>query len=323
MYTWLIVFFSLSTIIVPNHLTEACLKCSKHTYRPYSKRLKHLARLPGSRKLNDLALIGTHSSFSYRTTSEKSKTQDLNIEQQLQYGIRVLDIEVKPKCNLFELYVNNISDKIYFHDVFIPIHNFLNDNPGEFIIIHINQVPDSIINNSNPVYPNCKIIDFHIKNIYGGWYLTKNWTLEDHIENHRGKILLATSDESFSNCAFNIKKHCHVQSDQVIRRYKKSPNFFHKWDFIASSIEYSKLKSDHRCYLNDISFNNHQQSPRSFAIDGGYKLQSECAQPINKLMTEKFINPHRALIIIFADFVTQELIDLINSSNFLQSPWLD
>ncbi|CAG5096147.1 Protein of unknown function [Cotesia congregata] len=41
------------------------------------------------------------------------------------------------------------------------------------------------------------------------WNLKKNWTLKNYIENHGDKILLTTSNESYSGCAFNINRHCH------------------------------------------------------------------------------------------------------------------
>ncbi|CAG5096149.1 Protein of unknown function [Cotesia congregata] len=314
MYKWLIVFFSLSTVIVSNYLTEACFGCSKHTYKLYSKHIRNIARLSDLRKLNDLALIGTHVSFSYRTTLEEIKSQELNIHQQLMSGIRVFDIPVRPNGNSFELCMSYISLNIDLHRALIPMYKFLYNYPREFIIMNIYQDPDSIMSYNEQFYTNCEIIDYYIKHTYGGRFLTTNWTLEDHIKDHRGKILVATSDESFSGCAFNINQHCLVQKDEMVHKHKKPPHIFNKWDSISNLIKDSQ-RHFFKCYVNDISFSNGIHTRRAIAKDGGYDFRSQCPRPMNEIMAEKFINPHRGLLLIFVDFVTQNLIDVVHNSN--------
>lgn len=308
---FLIVFCSM---IVYNPV-QTC-GCAKFTYKPYMESNKYLARLPDSKKLNNLAFIGTHLSLSYNAEDEKLRTQELNIEQQLKYGIRVLDISVRPsKSKYFKIIASHTYLNLKLHNILFVTDKFLDDNPGEFIIMFIQSehtaVPNATINN-------CKIIDNYIDDVWGGWRLVKNWDLNDPIGMYRNRILLASADPSFFECAFNINTRCAIDNQVNQRVDSHIYNIHHIQAFILQSVLNSLITSRH-CNIIDISVSDNDR--RDIVKDGGYKIGNTCVRPVNHLMTEMFQFSKRALTIVLADYVTQELIDKINDKNFRNSSW--
>ncbi|XP_008543823.1 uncharacterized protein LOC103568655 [Microplitis demolitor] len=293
--------------------------CKKFIYKPYLERIKYLVRLPNHKKINELALIGTHSSFSYDVNDEKSKTQDMNIQQQLKYGVRVFDIGIRSKSNSFEIYSNDVATNINFEDALLYIDNFLDNNPGEFIILFIRQV---YLLRYEITQQNCHILNFYKRNFVSGRRLVKNWQLTDTIGQHRGKILLASLDYSFYDCTLILRRKCLLQNDDVIYENKKLlHNLTAKWISVYKTIQAS-YSENYECYINDISFWDGINSPRIIARDGDYKEdKNRCPIPLNYMMAQFFENPHFKLTIVMADFPPQELIDKVNDGNFPNSSW--
>ncbi|XP_057335145.1 uncharacterized protein LOC130673949 [Microplitis mediator] len=293
--------------------------CKKFWYKTYLERVKYLVRLPNHKKINDLALIGTHSSLSYDVNDERSKTQDMNIQQQLKYGVRVFDIGIRSESNLFEIYSNDVPTNIKFWDALFDFNHFLDNNPGEFIILFIRQV---YLLQYEITQQNCDILNFYKENFVGGKRLVKNWQLSDTIGQHRGKILLASLDYSFYDCTLILRGECLLQDDHVIyERTKVRRNLTAKWNSVYKTIQASYFES-YKCYINDISYWDGINSRRVIARDGNYEDDNRgCPMPLNYMMAQHFENPHSGLIIVMADYPPQELIDKVNDSNFPNSSW--
>ncbi|XP_057342258.1 1-phosphatidylinositol phosphodiesterase-like [Microplitis mediator] len=299
-------------------MCNSSLKCKEFIYRPYIERIKYLVRLPDHKKLCELALIGTHLSLSYNADIIEFRTQNLNLAQQLKYGVRVFDISVRFRSNLIESYSYYAKTNIGFHDFLLGAEEFLDDNPGEFIILLIRQVfPPEF----DGIRSDCDIINFYIRHVVGGRRTVTKWRLEDTIGQHRGKILLSSFDDSFSGCAFDIRNNCKLQSDITLKTKRNNYNVQDKWHDIFTLIKDSRF-DNYKCFLNEIHFNDGSFNHFSIAKEGGNFNSSLCvSHPINQMMENYFENPHRALIIVVADFVTQELIDKINDSNFPDPSW--
>ncbi|XP_008546330.1 uncharacterized protein LOC103570394 [Microplitis demolitor] len=318
---WYLICSFIFYFIISSNLVKSChTQCPKYSYEPYLERIKYLVRLPDHKKLNQLALVGTHSSLSYSINDEQSlvKTQNLNIQQQLKYGVRVLDIGIHPQSNLFEIYTENVDTSFKLSELLLQVDNFLDDNPGEFIIMFIRQVFISTleVNKSN-----CDILNYYIETSVGGKRMVKNWGLNDTIGQHRGKILLASLDYSFDDCTLILNRDCQIQNDNAI--HKKMKNSFtveKKWTEIFQNIQRSYNKS-YKCYINDLSYWDGVNTRKDIATDGGYYHNNGCPVPLNFIMADNFQKPHRALIIVIADFPPQKLIDGINDSNFHDSSW--
>lgn len=109
---------------------------------------KWMSKIPDQTKLCNLNIPGTHNSGTAKTTAFTSlaaSCQSDSIPEQLQKGIRCLDIKLNS-----DLLVNNAGvscykntfDKLYFSDVLNYVSSFLEENPSETVIIQIKQEGD-------------------------------------------------------------------------------------------------------------------------------------------------------------------------------------
>ncbi|ORX53032.1 PLC-like phosphodiesterase, partial [Piromyces finnis] len=127
--------------------------------------------------------------------SEVAQTQNLNITEQLQHGIRYLDIRLETNKNM-ELYLSHGSldcynkvtgGKYYLSEVFDEIINFLNKHNTETVIVHlkneniyndnystnveiVKRIVDLTINNTN-------VVPFNKDKKYKDYYYNESKTL--------------------------------------------------------------------------------------------------------------------------------------------------
>ncbi|SCZ51531.1 MULTISPECIES: phosphatidylinositol-specific phospholipase C [Photorhabdus] len=116
-----------------------------------------------NRLLSHITIPGTHESCAHRNISGLAKCQDLSVSDQLQLGIRYLDIRCHAETNnrgfvidgykdrwIFEMHHGIINEYIVFDKVVIDCQNFLKANPSETILMSIKQEqstePDELFN---------------------------------------------------------------------------------------------------------------------------------------------------------------------------------
>lgn len=298
-------------LVLQNSISSGncCAKtCHKFTYRPYIERTKYLVRLPNSLQLAKLSLIGSKSSLSSILPDEQ-RSQDLTLKQQLKYGVRVFDVEVSTDDSLAKFIITSSSLEINldFDDLLEEFDGFLDDNPGELVILFLRSFDAD---------NNCEVMSRYYNFRKAGRRLVDNWKLKDTLGTHRGGILLATLDPSFGKCAVDLNK-CEVQSDSTV---DNEGNLKIKWRNIHRFMVKSQ-RVDKQCFINDISFRDKENSRRTVARDAGYYSDGNCRRPINDILAYEFKRPRKGLAILFADFLTQELIDKINDANFPNSNW--
>ncbi|CAD6222229.1 GSCOCG00000840001-RA-CDS [Cotesia congregata] len=277
------------------------------------EKTKLLGKLPETKKLHSLALVGTHLSASYTTQDETLRTQDLTILQQLKYGVRGFDISVCPQSTHFELYPYPVMKGYNFYNILFEINKFLDENPGEFVIMLIKQ--SDYCDYLGSIKSNCEIIEEYIFNVWGGWRMVTSWRLDDIIGIYRNRILLA--NPSFAECSLDINSHCLTHKLQTSMGRKLHQIFF-LTSIIVRKIKIAnrKCNENFRCSIRDTTFLNQYLNRQTLARDGGFSSGDECGEPINLLMTNNFENLNCGLIIVIADFGTQDLIDKINDGNF-------
>jgi 1-phosphatidylinositol phosphodiesterase len=98
---------------------------------------KHwLQSVPGERRVSDLSVPGTHDSVA-RHWGDLAETQTLSILDQLNGGIRALDIRLKCRSGKLVGFHGDFDQSITFDDVLNQMANFLYANPGEAIFARI------------------------------------------------------------------------------------------------------------------------------------------------------------------------------------------
>lgn len=117
-----------------------------------AKNPQWMLTISGAKKLTELSLPGTHDSGTYPGIGGPlAQTQTMNIGEQLESGIRYLDIRVKyvdpatligcagisTRCQVM-VFHGGVQMNLYFErDVLRPTVSFLKNNPSEIVIMRI------------------------------------------------------------------------------------------------------------------------------------------------------------------------------------------
>ncbi|MGI2028859.1 phosphatidylinositol-specific phospholipase C domain-containing protein [Endozoicomonas acroporae] len=98
-----------------------------------------MAAVDGSKLLSQLSVVGTHNSMSLYG-GDIAQTQSMSLIDQLNSGVRALDIRVKYDDGNMAIYHGIFFQYAYLgNNVFSVVSNFLAQNPTETIIMHIQQ----------------------------------------------------------------------------------------------------------------------------------------------------------------------------------------
>ncbi|CAG5092630.1 Similar to 1-phosphatidylinositol phosphodiesterase (Bacillus cereus) [Cotesia congregata] len=256
----------------------------------------HLSNLPDSRRLNTVALLGTHDSATYSVKGRLTQTQVMTITEQLEFGVRVFDMRVRRKNNEFAMYHDFVFLNQMFEDILIEIKIFLKAHPRELVILLMQEEYEA----ENSTLNVCRILEKYVQKKKR---FVRHWSLSDTIEEHRGKILFDQNQHSFSRCIVYLP--CAIQNFWQMTYLDA---YTDKWKMILKNFQDIMFDPyrDTQCYINFLSGH------------GGF-LESpfDIAKFMNPRMTDYFRNPRNTLYIIMADFPTTELATKIIGSNQL------
>lgn len=104
-----------------------------------------LTALPDSRRLSELSLPGTHDTMAFYG-GDIAQTQTMPLTTQLQAGVRVLDIRLRHYYNSLLLHHGPIYQYANFDDVLATASQFLRENPGETVLMRVQQEYDPVGN---------------------------------------------------------------------------------------------------------------------------------------------------------------------------------
>lgn len=287
--------------------------CPRYHYKKHQPRAIFLSKLPDSHQLNNTALVGTVSSLAIVQNGQWNlgQTQELSLGDQMKYGIRLIEISVRASPSSDDLFLYSRSGylKTTFNYVLEEINRFLTTNPGEFIILYIHEEIDYYSTSKN----NCRLID-QFNSSSAGQRLTSNWKLNNTIGLLRGKILLATSSTTFNQCAVNLYKYCEIQETKVSNYISFSPQQA-KW-YAVQKLQTESFSLKRICFVNYVIDHDDVFGPL-YAKESFPNRENKCEEPLNYRMAKFFQNPHRAFMIIMAADITQELIDRVIITNFV------
>ena len=96
-----------------------------------------LGKLPDSRKFSNLSLPGTHDTISLRGPTDYGKTQTLDLNKQINAGIRAFDVRVRCVENRLEGYHGDYSQYITFDTILYTMWQFLDAHPREAFFVRV------------------------------------------------------------------------------------------------------------------------------------------------------------------------------------------
>lgn len=210
-----------------------------------------MKNLPDDLLISEINLAGTHNSPTKNIHfSHFSKCQKLNIHNQLNIGVRLLDLRLKfDGQNLFLSHAifkckknNAKSQDLLFSDIYHTCKTFLTDNPTETVLMSIKREAKK---SSEETFD--FLYDGFLKN--NPLFYTENRV--PTLSEVRGKIVLLNrcgadiENEAYTdlNCGINLtgwihqgkKNHetCEIQKAFIPKRTGKSDEYFYLQDYYA------------------------------------------------------------------------------------------
>ncbi|KKF95520.1 1-phosphatidylinositol phosphodiesterase [Ceratocystis platani] len=86
-----------------------------------------------------MTIPGTHNSMTYKFEDGLMRAQNVPLDLQLTGGIRYIDVTCKDEDNELMVYHGHVNTRHSFRNVLRAIIDFLEDHPGETIILRIQQ----------------------------------------------------------------------------------------------------------------------------------------------------------------------------------------
>lgn len=271
-----------------------------------------MTALPDNTSIAALSIPGTHDSGAHQEPiSGTAKCQNLSIADQLNAGIRFLDIRCRHIGNAFAIHHGSIYQNMNFDDVLGACKSFLAANPGETIVMSVKEEYDP----SNNTRTFEQTFDTYVTNYAGLWSTTATIP---NLGQVRGKIVLlrrfsATSTPKgidatnwADNTTFSINNsnaNLRVQDNYVV------PDNNGKWNNITALFTEATTQYPSTLYVNFTS------GYKSLIF--GIPSITTVSNAINPNIDSYFnTHGHARYGIIPMDFATADRANLIVNTNF-------
>lgn len=295
-------------LILPEESAEVAKKASP-TYN-----LKNwMGAIGNNTIISRITIPGTHDSGAlHESIRGTAKCQSLTIAQQLDAGVRFLDVRCRHYNNTFEIHHGSVYQKINFDNVLNACWTFLQKNPTETIIMSVKD--EHTASGNNRSYE--QTFNSYVNKKRSGWYLGGGLPKLGDV---RGKIVLlrrfaknsGTLGIAASNWPDNTSFTISGNNNVVIRvqdQYKVSNNT-NKWNAVTTRFNQSVVDNGNTLYLNYTS----GYKPLIFGIPS----ITSTSNTINPRVTSYFSSHTSGRYgIVIGDFATASRNGLIVATNF-------
>lgn len=272
-----------------------------------------MANLQDNISISKISIPGTHDSgarVDAPVVSGTAKTQDLSIAEQLDAGVRFLDIRCRHIDNSFTIHHGAIYQKLNFDDVLNACYAFLNSHPSETIIMSVKEEYDA----SNTTRSFEQTFDSYVQKNSAKWDLG---TTIPNLGDVRGKIKLlrrfsanTAKGINATSWADNTTFEINNSAAQLkVQDYYKVTNNDDKWNGILNLLNEANNDTTGKLFINFTS----GYKPGIFGIPS-IPTVSNSINP--KLKTFFQNNTKGTYGIMPIDFVNAELSELIVKTNF-------
>lgn len=266
---------------------------------------------PWMQKVNDDRLIttmsipGTHDSGATHSIFDVAgKCQDLNIKTQLKIGVRFFDIRLQQVNDKFNVVHSFVDQKTKFENVLDDMVSFVEKYPSEFLLVSIKEDADS--KNSTKSFENVLLEYLNIhKNV-----ISYDNSLPKTLKEARGKIYILSRYSSTigidayigwqDDAAFSLND-MYIQDNYYIDDVKDKINDIENTLQIAKTNKDTLVLNFTSCYL-------------SYGFPPSYSVPP--AKQINPWLIDKIKDNNDNLGIIVADFISQEMANIIYRRNY-------
>ncbi|MBW8687628.1 phosphatidylinositol-specific phospholipase C [Chitinophaga rhizophila] len=259
-----------------------------------------------------LSIPGTHDSGArVEPVAGTAKCQDLTIAQQLEAGVRFLDIRCRHFGNAFTIHHGAVYQNMNFNDVLLACTNFLTSHPKETIVMSVKEEHDAADNNRTFE----QTFDTYVQQYSKFWY---TGATVPNLGQVRGKIVLLRRFGASStpkgieatnwadNTTFTISNSnatLKVQDQYVV------PDNNAKWTTVTNLFNESRTQQNNTLYINFTS----GYKSLIFGIPSITTVSGNINPRINTYFTS---NTQGRYGIIPMDFVNAERASMIVNTNF-------
>jgi len=208
-----------------------------------------LGTLRGDVKLSQLSLPGTHDTMSFYG-GDKVITQSLSLPNQLESGIRVLDIRCRHISDVFAIHHGAVFQNAFFGDVLNDVVAFLRTHKGEAVFMRVMEEfkPSNTTRSFDATFTNHYWYDARW---HGFFWQPKAGEDRNNptLEQVREKIVILQNFPAHSNFgvdykSFKIQDHWNLGSNWEL---------YDKWLRVKAHLEAANTGSPNDKYMNYLS----------------------------------------------------------------------
>lgn len=246
--------------------------------------------------LRDIDMPGSHNTMSrYALADLTGQCQTLSLSDQLNLGVRFLDIRLKEENNSLKAVHGIIDEKASLASINKTIASFIKKNPSEFLILSIKE--EVAASKSNIPFEEAliKVLDSDI-------YLKDQRTLPTYLEEVRGKVLILSR---YPNNTIGIpaydgwedSKSFTLPNDIYVQDSYRIDNKAYKQEEIVRCFN----ESGHALKINFLSAYRTDKFPPSNAMS--------IVKDINPWINKEIDNyPDRGIVLY--DYITEENMNI-------------
>ena len=253
-----------------------------------------MSQLDDNVSIRNINMPGSHDTMAlYSIVDLAGQCQSLSLHDQLNLGVRFLDIRLKEDHDKLKAVHGFIDQKVSFETITKTIEEFIEKNPSEFIIMSVKEEADP--SNSEISFEN-SLKAYLNKDIY-----LKDTELPNKLGDVRGKVMLLSRYENSTigvpaydgwkdSASFTLPNDIYVQDTYQITSAEQ------KQDEIVKCFN----EAGHALKINFLSAYRTDTFPPSYAVSA--------AEDINPWINEE-ISKYNDRNIVLYDFVTEENMD--------------
>jgi 1-phosphatidylinositol phosphodiesterase len=263
-----------------------------------------MSSVEDERLLSDLSIPGTHDSAAFvEPFPGTAKCQSLSLTDQLNAGVRFLDIRCRHIDNAFAIHHGSIYQNQNFDDVLNAVIGFLNAHPREAVIMSVKEEHTA----SNDTRSFADTFDTYVQKNPGKWNLNRNIST---LGEARGKITLfrrfGGSDRGINAASWADKTTFSSGSLRVQDNYAVT-NTSTKWNQIKAVLDEAYSGNPNTLYVNFAS---------GVGSIFGIPNIPGVANPINQKLGSFFASARRGRYgVVVMDFVDASRASKIYNSN--------
>ena len=254
-----------------------------------------MKRLDDNLSLREVNMPGSHDTMAlYSIADLAGQCQSLSLEEQLNLGVRFLDIRLKEENNKLKVVHGFVDQKATFKQVTEVVETFLSKHTNEFLIMSIKE--EAAASSSSLSFEDC------LKTYLGSDKYLKDTLLPEKVGDVRGKVVLLSR---YQNSTIGVPAYSEWKDSTS---FTMSENDIYVQDTYQITSKEQKQEEIVKCFnesghalkINFLSAYRTNAFPPSYAVSA--------AKDINPWINEE-INKYQDRGVVLYDFVTKENMD--------------